>query len=126
MKTIYCEQGKLYTVTDGRRVLLARCSPKLEIMQQESQIPAVGRDYKVKKIQNVLVLCADMDFTRQVDGDFLRTVTKFELAADIQREDGIFEKLRFDHLMPDEFDLDGEWKFQADMRPDEARRLLTM
>lgn len=126
LKTIHCEQGELYTIIDGRRILLARCRPKLEILQQESQIPAVGRDYKVKKLHAVLALCADMDFTRQVDSGFLQTVTRFELTADIQRTDGIFEALQFDHLMPDELELGGEWEFIVDMQPDEIRRLLTI
>lgn len=126
LKTLHCEQGKLYTIVEGRRILLARCRPKLEILQQESSISAVGRDYKVKKLHVALALCADMDFTRQVDPDFLQTVTRFELSADIQRTDGIFEALQFGHLMPDELELGGEWSFEVGMQPEETRRLLTM
>lgn len=126
LKTLYCEQGKLYTIVEDRRILLAHCRPKLEILQQESSIPAIGRECKVKKLHVVLALCADMDFTRQVDPDFLQTVTRFELSADIQRTDGIFETMQFDHLMPDELELGGEWEFVVDMQPDEIRRLLTI
>lgn len=126
LKTLHCEQSKLYTIAEYRYILLARCRPKLEILQQESQIPVVGRDCKVKKPHIVLTLCADMDFTRQVDIGFLQTVTRFDLAADIQRTDGIFETLRLDRLIPDELELGGEWRFIVDMQPDEIRRLLAM
>lgn len=126
LKTILCEQGELYTITEGRRILLARCRPKLEILQQESSILVAGRDYKVKKLHVVLALCAGLDFTRQVDSGFLQSVTRFELTADVQRMDGIFETLRFDRLMPDELELGGGWSFIVDMQPDEIRRLLTI
>ena len=49
-----------------------------------------------------------------MDEKFLRTVSQFELSADIQREDGVFENIVFDSLYPVEIDLDIDWIFETE------------
>lgn len=126
-KILTFENGELYTVTSGRRILLARCEPMIEIFEQSSNIPAIGAGgYKVKKYHMAIILCDDLDTTRNVDEDFLRAVTGFELYADIQRQDGVFENIVFDNLTPTEIDLDGEWKFEINGQPELVKKLMAI
>ena len=75
----------------------------------------LGRQsYTVKKRHISIVICSDMEYTRDVDEKFLRTVSQFELSADIQREDGVFENIVFDSLYPVEIDLDIDWIFETE------------
>jgi len=37
------------------------------------------------------------------------------MIADIQRPDGVYERMHFDRLIPQEIDLDGEWKFETEL-----------
>ena len=39
VKTLTGENGQLYTVQDGNRVLLANCIPRLEIYEEITPIP---------------------------------------------------------------------------------------
>jgi hypothetical protein len=113
IKTLSSENGEIYAVTDGRRVLLARCKPKIEIYEHSRAIGVLGsRDGRVKTHANAVVICPDPDATREIDADFLRAVSRFELIADIQRGDGVFERIVFDALAPDEIDLGGDWIFE--------------
>ena len=126
IETLLLEDGELYGIVRGRRVLLARCEPKVEVYEHSTDVPVLGaQGYREKKRQIGMVLCPSPDTTRRVDEDFLRTVTRFEVSADIQREDGIFEKIRFDNLMPDEINLDGDWKFEVGNN-DIIKRLLAL
>lgn len=114
IQTLLFENGELYGIVRGRRILLAQCDPKVEIYEHSTDVPMPGMQrYRVKKRQTGMVLCPSPDTTRQIDEGFLRAVTRFEVFADIQREDGIFEKIRFDNLIPNEIDLDGDWKFEV-------------
>lgn len=111
IKTLYFENGELYTVTQGRRVLLAGCAPKIEIYEHLSDVPVLGRSCAIKEWKVSIVICDGMDFTRRVDVDFLKTVTQFDLSADIQRTDGVYENIVFDNLIPSEIDLSNSWVF---------------
>lgn len=110
-KTLFGVNGQLYTVQNGKRVLLASCIPRLEIYEDITHIPAFGADAKVKKRHISLVLCEEPELTREVDTEFFRMVTGFDLSADFQRADRVFETLFFDALIPEEIDLDGDWSF---------------
>ena len=68
VKTLHFENGKLYAATQGRRILLAECQPKVEIYEHETDIPVLGRQsYTVKKRHISIVICSDMEYTRDVD-----------------------------------------------------------
>ena len=114
IKTLYCENGKLYSTTQGRRVLLAECVPKIEIYEHTTDIPVLGKGCVVKERHISIVLCNDMEYTRTVDVDFLRTVSRFELSADIQRTDGVYENILFDEIYPKEIDLEDSWMFEME------------
>ncbi len=125
IKTILCERGELYNIIGVQRLLLARCEPKLEIYEHSQSIPILGRkSYDVKRLRAVLVLCGEPEFTRAVDEEYLAKITRFELVADIQRSDGVFESMKFDNILPVEIWLDGDWTFEITDSSKLARRLL--
>ncbi len=127
VKTITCENGNLYSITDGRRILLAACSPRIEITEQSVNVKSIGvRGFSVKKNYITLVLCGTPGLTRELDMDFWNKVTSFGLEADIQRTDGIFEKIYFDNAIPQEIDLDGDWVFEVTGQPGLTKKLLSI
>lgn len=126
VKTLYFESGKLYSTTKGRRILLATCEPKIEIYEHLTDIPTLGKQGGTVKRRHVtVVICDNLDYTREVNEEFLKSVTCFELTADIQREDGVFENVIFNNLGLIEIDLDGDWTFEIEGQADLIRKLLT-
>ena len=127
IKTISCEKGELYNIVGDKRLLLARCEPKLEIYEHSQSIPILGkRSYDVKRLHAVLVLCGEPELTRAVDEEYLERITRFEFVADIQRSDGVFESMKFDNILPVEIWLDGDWTFEVACSSKLARRLLNI
>lgn len=124
IKTLCAESGELYAVIDGRRILLATCRPVVEVYEHTVAIPLLGaKSYGVKSYHSAIALCPDPETTRDVDADYLRSVTRFELSADIQRSDGIFERFRFD-LIPEDIVIGGTWRFEVNGSPDTINKLL--
>lgn len=124
IKTLCAESGELYAVIDGRRILLAKCRPVVEVYEHTVTVPLLGaKSYGVKSYHSAIALCPDPETTRDVAADYFRGVTRFELSADIQRSDGIFERIRFD-LTPEEIDLCGTWRFGVDGSPEIINKLL--
>ncbi len=127
IKTIYCERGELFCIIGSNRFLLARCEPKLEIYEHSTSIPILGKtSYGVKKFNAVLVLCEEPELTRAVDEEYLKKISRFELTADIQRTDGIFENVSFDNILPVEIYLDGDWTFEINGSSEIVKRMLKM
>lgn len=84
VKTITCGNGNLYSITGGRRILLATCSPRIEITERSVNIKSIGvHGFNVKKNYITLVLCAAPGLTRELDMDFWNTVTGFSIETDI-------------------------------------------
>lgn len=123
--TLQCERGELFYVKAGRRVLLANCTPMLKIYEHTDQVHAVG-GCGVKRIHAALVLCEDPEFTRPVDTAFLDSVECFDLTADIQCKNGVFEVFHFRNIQPHSIELEGEWVFALNEKPELFRRLLTL
>lgn len=124
IKTIHLEQGELYGIIGGRRILLAKCNPRVEIMEHSTSVPMLGaQSYQIKRRHIGIVLCPSPDTAREIDEVFLQTVTRFELSADMQRTNGIFENLIFDVLIPREIDLDGDWIFEVAEQSEAFKRL---
>jgi hypothetical protein len=125
IKTIQAEKGELYVIINSRRILLANCKPQIEIYEKSANIPILGeKRYRVKSIHSAIIICPDQETTREVDEKFLCTISRFELITDIQRTDGVFERVMFDSLMPKEIDLCGDWRFDITDSPTLIRKLL--
>ena len=82
--------------------------------------------YQVKSYHVAITLCENMDFTRDAEIAFLETVTDFELVADIQRSDGIFEQMVFKRLTPEEINLGETWKFEVSGQLELIKKLLAL
>jgi len=125
VKTIMCENGDLYSTANGRRTLIAKCRPRIEITEQSVNIKSIGvHDFNVKKNHMTLILCGTPELTGELDMDFWNTVTSFGIEADIQRTDGVFERMYFDAVASQEINLDGEWVFEITGQPKLTKKLL--
>ena len=123
LKTIPLSDGRLYATADGMRCLLASTVPVLEVYENETTVPILGKGRQIKKMSYSLVLCKDSEFTREVDNEYLKNITAFDLTAQAQREDGIFEVIRFNNLDLESIEPNGEWVFNA-VLSDRVRALL--
>ncbi|MBQ6163928.1 MAG: hypothetical protein IJK23_05590 [Clostridia bacterium] len=126
IKTIYADNGKLYATASGRRGLLAECTPKIEIIEESHLVKTVGGSaYPVKKIFASVVICGDMEYERDVDLAYLKTVTDYALTMDVTRRDGIAEEIQFVSLIPVEITLDDRWIFELGVHDPLTRRFMT-
>ena len=123
VKTLIGENGQLYTAQNGNRILLANCIPQLEIYEEITPIPVKGMRGVVKKRHISLVLCGEL--MREVDANFFKNSMSFDLSADFQRTDGVFDPRLFDALIPEEIDLDGDWTLEALDTPELLKKVLT-
>ena len=127
LRTVPLENGELYGIVGSRRILLANCQPKVEVYEHSTRVTSIGRhSYDVKSNHAVLVLCPDPETTREVNAEFLQTVSQFDLRAEIQREDGVFEVIMFENLYPNEIELGGDWEFELTDPEKIARKFLTI
>ena len=113
LKTIPLSDGRLYATTGGMRCLLATTIPVLEVYEKEITVPIMGKGRTVKKTVYSLVLCGDNEFTRDVDIEYLQNVTAFDLTAQVQRTDGVFEVITFNNIEPESIQTGGDWVFNA-------------
>lgn len=124
IKRLPFENGELYAVRNNRRFLLAGCTPVIEIYSHETAIPRLGASAGVRSYRAVLAICGDMDYTRRVDAEYIEGIDRFELTADIQRRDGVFERMSFNSIEPNEIDLFGDWIFDVQCERETISRLL--
>lgn len=126
-RRIKAETAELFAVKEGRRLLLAECKPELEIYEDTQKISVLGcKTCKVRRSKLLSVVCFKPDITREADADFLQSVSRFEMQADVQRSDGIFERFFFDTIIPTDIDFHGEWRFEVPDSHDTATRLMSI
>ena len=127
IRTLSGQNGELYSIGESRRIKLASCVPIIEIYEHSQTVNLLGtQNYKVKSHHSSIVICADREMPRDIDIGFLKTVTRFEFVGDFQRQDGVFERIRFDNLTPIELDLDGDWTFDAVGQNDITQKLIAL
>ena len=113
LKTIPLSDGEIYATAGGVRRFLATTVPVLEVYENETTVPILGKGRQIKKMSYSLVLCKDSEFTREVDIEYLQSVTAFDLTAQVQRADGVFEVITFNNIEPESIQSDGDWVFNA-------------
>ncbi|MCD7817849.1 MAG: hypothetical protein LUH07_02200 [Lachnospiraceae bacterium] len=123
LRSIEFERGELYSRMNGRRCLFARCTPRLEIYEHETTVPILGEGRKIKKVSYSLVICQDLDLTRPTREDDFSTVTVYDLSAQILKEDGVYQVITFDNIIPSEIHLDGDWIFETQL-PEELKKII--
>ncbi len=118
------EEAELYVTIDSNRVLLASCEAKMELYEESENIKVLNsRNCKVKKRKFTILLCDDMEYTRDITIDILRKIRDYGLKFDLQRENGVFESFYIDRLVPKDIDIDGEWIFDVEDIPDEFKKM---
>ena len=125
LKTIPLERGELYSTVNGKRHLLANCAPKLEIYENETQVAVLGRWQGIKKTEYSIVICYDTEFTRNIDNSYLKSISAFDLKAQVQRKDGVFEVVNFNNITPTSVWTDENWEFDVNM-PQNLRSIINI
>lgn len=126
IKSLSFESGTIYSIAEQRRIPLAYCKPTLELYEYSTTVSILGRGCEVKKHSARLIVCDDVDTTRDITPEYLQKVTGFEVDTEIQGEDGIFRKCHFNNLIPVEINLDDTWTFEVTTIPNEIKKLLKL
>lgn len=121
IKSITSEKGELFALANGRRVLLANCRPKVSIYEKSTPVPTIGNVGSMKSMRFVIALCNDIEFTRDDT-----SAERYELTADILRNDGIAERFYFHNVSLTEINEYGEWEFEVEVTHEQMKKLLAM
>ena len=112
IKTLNAENGELFAIIEGRRISLSKCPVKVEIYEISANTPILGIiGYEIRVHHEAKVRC---ETTRHISNDFMKTISRYEIIGDIQRADGIFERINFDNLNLATFNLfNGSWVYHV-------------
>ncbi len=105
--------GALYITKGGRRSKLSNCAPLVKVYDCRTEVPIMGKSATIKHREIRIVLCEDNEPTVTVSEDTFKGVTRYDLAMEYQREDGDFETVILDNIIPTVIDLDEEWEFEV-------------
>lgn len=127
LNTLFSEKGELFSIGQGRRMLLAHCKPEIKIYEKTARVPVLGEaGRKEKSTRFTVALCGDMEFTRDDVGEFQRRVERYELTADLPRNDGIVERFYFHNIFLEEINAEGEWEFELKVTEEQRKKLSIM
>lgn len=125
INTLISEKGELFAVGHGRRALLARCRPEIRIYEKVRAVPVLGAvGYREKTLRLTVALCGDMEFTHDVEAS--KQVERYELTADLLRNDGIVERFYFHNILLTEINPAGEWEFELNVTDEQMKKLLVI
>lgn len=114
IKKIKGENGKIYFVKKGERGLLAECDVYIDVIEEKIKIPCLGKCGGIVRKRKInIALCGEINFMREIGFEFFKDMPMFEICVDLQRLDGVFERINFDNISALDIDLDGEWKFEV-------------
>ena len=127
INTLASEKGELFTIGHGRRIQMACCRPEINIYEKVTDVPVLGKKgYAEKTMQFTITLCRAMEFSREVTEETLQKVERYELTADLLRNEGIVERFYFHNISLVEINLEGDWKFEVDVTQGQMEKLLAM
>lgn len=127
LNTIISEKGELFTISHGRRVLFAHCKPEISIYEKSTPVSVLGEPgYRKKSVRFTVALCGDAEYTHSIEEEVLKKVERYELTADILRNDGVVERFYFHNISLLEIDRDGGWEFELNVTEEQHKKLLTM
>lgn len=119
------EEAELYATIDNNRIKLAGCNAKMELYEESQNIKVLGyQNCKVRKRRFTIVLCDDMEYTRDITMDILKKLRDYVLKFELQREDGVFECFYINNLVPKDIEMGGEWVFDVEDLPVEVEKLI--
>lgn len=127
LNTLYSEKGELFIIGQGRRVLFAHCKPRISIYEKSTQIPVLGNSGCQKKsVKFIIALCKDTEFTCSVAEEAMKKAERYEMTADLLRNDGIAERFYFHNISLIEINPAGEWEFELAVTDEQVRKLSEM
>lgn len=127
LNTLISEEGALFSIAHGRRVLFAHCKPEISIYEKSTRIPVLGASGgRMKTMRFTVALCGDMDFTGRAEVETLQKIERFELTADITRNDGVIERFYFHNISLTEINPDGKWEFELYATEEQKKTLSEM
>lgn len=127
LNTLFSEKGELFAIGQGRRVLFAHCRPQIGIYEKTTQVPVLGeRGYKKKSMRFTVALCGGTEFTCSAVEETMQKAERYELTADLLRNDGIVERFYFHSISLVEINPAGEWEFELDATEEQMRKLSEM
>lgn len=127
LNTLFSEKGELFAIGQGRRVLFAHCKPEISIYEKTTQVPLLGEErYKEKSMRFTVAMCGDMEFTCNDVKDAIQKAERFELTADLLRDDGIVERFYFHNITLMEIKSEGGWEFELKVTVEQQKKLFAM
>lgn len=126
LNTLFGEKGDLFTIGHGRRVLFAHCKPQINIFEKSTQVSVLGGGHGIKSMRFTIALCGDMEFTSDAVEEALQKVERYELTADLLRNDGIVERFYFHNISLMEINPAGEWEFELNVTKEQIQKLLVI
>lgn len=127
LNTLFAEKGELFIIGQGRRVLFMHCRPKISIYEETIQVPVMGEaSYRKKSRRFTVALCGDMEFTSDTIEETMQKTERYELTADILRNDGIVERFYFHNISLVEINPAREWEFELNATDEQMQKLSAM
>lgn len=114
--TLYPENGEVFTLSAGRRHMLAKCGLRIDIVQHTAAFKARNpQGYGVKRRYISLVFCLEPETAAGITEEVFRSVEGYEIYCEIERSDGSYEKIKLDNLLEESVDLyQNEWEFRIE------------
>lgn len=127
LNTLISEKGELFAIGQGRRTVFAHCKPRISIYEESTQVPVLGRTgYRKKSMRFTIALCGDMEFTCLTEEGRMQDAERYELTADLLRNDGTVERFYFHNISLAEINPAGEWEFELDATGEQIQKLSEM
>lgn len=127
LNTLISEKGELFVMGQGRRILFAHCKPQISIYEKSVQVPVLGKTGYWKKSRCfIIALCGDMEFTCSAVEESMQKAERYELTADLLRNDGIVERFYFHNISLVEINPAGEWEFELEATEEQMQKLSEM
>ena len=126
VKNLEAINGKMFVIMSAKRLLLFECSAKIELIEDSTHIPILGRGSIVKNRNAALLITFNQQPCFEVVENEL---AGFDFEGDFLRNDGIYEKLVFTNCLLDS-DLDltngGQCRFELQCTQAMINKLKTM
>lgn len=123
IKSIPVENGKLYALADGSRYLLADCTARIEIVEDATELPVLGKGKVITKRAATILIT--FEHSPRFTADPM-ALNGFGFQGEVLRQDGAYEQIGFDHcLLVSDLDLTeaGECTFEIQCSQEQLRRL---
>ena len=96
IKTLPCEDGRLFATSAGERREFAQFSGRVEITEHTALVPILGQIHKgTKRIYASFIVCEDVAYTRQIEESFIHSGKVYDATADVAGRQLTFAGLHF-------------------------------